>query len=146
MRREQGSLKPRVEVETIIKEKAPTPMPEIVTEEPEFELDDIDTKILPPRPRYRKGKHEDEQFNKFVDMVRRLSINMILLDVLQVPTYSRYFNDIMGNKREIPLSTVKLTEECSAAIANEAPEKKRDPRMSYHPVLHWISYDRKSTL
>ena len=30
-------------------------MPEIVTEEPEFELDDIDTKILPPRPRYRKG-------------------------------------------------------------------------------------------
>ena len=43
--------KPRVEVETIIKEKAPTPTPEIVTEELEFELDDIDTKILPPRPR-----------------------------------------------------------------------------------------------
>ena len=42
--------KPRVEVETIIKEKTPTPMPEIVTEEPEFELDDIDTKILPPWP------------------------------------------------------------------------------------------------
>jgi len=41
--------KPRVEVETIIKEKAPTPTPEIVTEEPEFEIDDIDTKILPPR-------------------------------------------------------------------------------------------------
>ena len=33
-------------------------MPEIVTEEPEFELDDIDTKILPPRPRYLKGKHD----------------------------------------------------------------------------------------
>ena len=42
--------KPRVEVETIIKEKAPTHMPEIVTKEPEFELDDIDTKILLPRP------------------------------------------------------------------------------------------------
>ena len=52
---------------------------------------------------------------------------MPLLDALQVPTYSRYFKDIMGNKREIPPSTVKLTEECSAAIANEAPEKKRDP-------------------
>ena len=85
-------------METIIKDKVPTPTPEIVTEEPEFELDDIDTKILPPRPRYCK-----------------------------VPTYSRYFKDIMGNKREIPPSTVKLTEECSAAIANEAPEKKRDP-------------------
>ena len=33
----------------------------------------------------------------------------------------------MENKREIPPSTVKLTEECSSAIANEAPEKKRDP-------------------
>ena len=51
---------------------------------------------------------------------------MPLLDALQVPTYSHYFKDIMGNKREIPPSTVKLTEECSAAIANEAPEKKRD--------------------
>ena len=61
-------------------------------------------------------------------MVRRLSINMPLLDALQVPTYSLYFKDIMGNKREIPPSTVKLTEECSAAITNEAPEKKRDPR------------------
>ena len=60
-------------------------------------------------------------------MVRRLRINMPLLDALQVPTYSRYFKDIMGNKREIPPSTVKLTEECSAAIANEALEKKRDP-------------------
>ena len=71
-------------METIIKEKAPTPTPEIVTEELEFELDDKDTKILPPRPQYRKGKHEDEHFDKFVDMVRRLSINMPLLDALQV--------------------------------------------------------------
>ena len=63
-------------METIIKEKVPTPTPEIVTEEPEFELDDKDTKILLLRPRYRKGKHEDEQFNRFVDMVCRLSINM----------------------------------------------------------------------
>ena len=60
-------------------------------------------------------------------MVRRLSINMPLLDALQVPTYSHYFKDIMGNKREIPPSTIRLTEECSAAIANEALEKKRDP-------------------
>ena len=56
-------------------------------------------------------------------MARRLSINMPLLDALQVPTYYHYFKDIMGNKREIPPNTVKLTEECSAAIVNE----ERDP-------------------
>ena len=49
---------------------------------------------------------------------------MPLVDALQVPTYSRYFKYIMGNKREILPSTVKLTEECSTTIANEAPEKR----------------------
>ena len=52
---------------------------------------------------------------------------MPLLDTLQVSTYSRYFKDIMGNKHEIPPSTVKLTEECSVAIANEAPERRGTP-------------------
>jgi hypothetical protein len=33
-----------------------------------------------------------------VEVVRRLSINISLLDALQVPTYSRYFKDILANK------------------------------------------------
>ena len=51
---------------------------------------------------------------------------MPLLDALQVPTYSRYFKDILMNKREVPPSIVKLTKECSAAIADHTLEKKRD--------------------
>ncbi|XP_034592072.1 uncharacterized protein [Setaria viridis] len=59
-----------------------------------------------------------------------LNINMLLLDTLQVPTYNRYFKNILTNKREIPQFTIdhiKMTEECNAAITNQAPEKKRDP-------------------
>jgi hypothetical protein len=61
--------------------------------------------------------------------VRRLSINMQLLDALQVPTNSRYFKDILANKYEIEtlgVDHVKMSEQCSAAIANGL-EKERDP-------------------
>jgi hypothetical protein len=54
---------------------------------------------------------------------------MPLRDALQVPTYSRYFKDILANKYEIAtlrVDHVKMSEECSAAIANGL-EKQKDP-------------------
>jgi hypothetical protein len=55
---------------------------------------------------------------------------MPLLDALQVPTYSHYFKDILANKYEIASlgeDHVKMSEQCSAAIANGL-EKQKDPR------------------
>jgi hypothetical protein len=54
---------------------------------------------------------------------------MPLLDALQVPTYSRYFKDILANKYEIAtlgVDHVKMSEQCSAATANGL-EKQKDP-------------------
>jgi hypothetical protein len=54
---------------------------------------------------------------------------MPLLDALQVPTYSRYFKDILANKYEmetLEVDHVKMSEQCSAAIANGL-EKQKDP-------------------
>jgi hypothetical protein len=54
---------------------------------------------------------------------------MPLLDALQVPTYSRYFKDILANKYEIStlgVDHVKMSEKFSAAIANGL-EKQKDP-------------------
>jgi hypothetical protein len=54
---------------------------------------------------------------------------MLLLDALQVPTYSRYFKDILANKYEIAtfgVDHVKMSEQCSAAIANGL-ENQKDP-------------------
>jgi hypothetical protein len=64
-----------------------------------------------------------------VKVVRRLNINIPLLDALQVPTYSRYFKDILANKYEIAtlgVDHVKMSEQCSAVISN-GPEKQGDP-------------------
>jgi hypothetical protein len=117
-------LKPSAEAEEIVKEKVTG----IVTEEPEFEMPEEDTRIPQLKTCYFRGKL-DNHFEKFVEVVRRLSINMPLLDALQVPTYSRYFNDIPTNKYEIAtlgVYHVKMFEGCIAAIANGL-EKQKDP-------------------
>jgi hypothetical protein len=116
-------LKPSVEAEEVAKEKVTG----IITEEPEFEMPEEDMRIPQLKPRYFRGKL-DNHFEKFVELVRRLSINMPLLDALQVPTYSRYFKDILANQYEIAtlgVDHVKMSE-CSAAIANGL-EKQKDP-------------------
>jgi hypothetical protein len=89
-------LEPSVGTEEFSKEEVTG----IATEEPEFEMPGESTRIPQLKPRYFQGKLNNH-FEKFVEVVRRLSINMPLLDDLQVPTYSCYFKDILANKYEI---------------------------------------------
>jgi hypothetical protein len=108
--RSAGARKPKPSAET--EGFAKGEVTKIVTEEPEFEMPEEDTKILQLKPRYFRGKL-DNHFEKFVEVMRRLSINMPLLDVLQVPTYSHYFKDILANKYEIAtlgVDHVKMSE------------------------------------
>jgi hypothetical protein len=117
-------LKPSVGMEEFAKEEVTG----IVTKEPKFEMPGEDTRIPQLKPRYFRCKL-DNHFEKFVEVVRRLSINMPLLDALQVPTYSRYFKDVLANKYDIAtlgVDHIKMSEECSAAIANGL-EKQKDP-------------------
>ena len=47
---------------------------------------------------------------------------------MQVPTYAKYLKDILNNKKPMPSAEiVHMTEECSAAILNQPPQKKKDP-------------------
>ena len=70
----------------------------------------------------------DEQFARFVEMIKKIHVNVPLLDVMHVPTYARYIKDIINNKRPLPtMEVVKLTEECSTAILNQPPKNKEDP-------------------
>jgi hypothetical protein len=126
LERSAGARKPKpsIEMEKFTKEE----VTEIVTEEPEFEMPGEDTKIPQLNPRYFRGKL-DNHFENSVEVVHRLSINMPLLDALQVHTYYRYFKDILANKYEIAtlgVDHVKMSEQCSAAIANGL-EKQKDP-------------------
>ena len=89
-------------------------------------------KIFMTRPSYlfhveMKAKMDD-QFGKFVEVIQKLYINIPLLDAIQVPSYAKYLRDILNNKRPLPTTKViKVTEQCSAAILNTSPIKKKDP-------------------
>jgi hypothetical protein len=62
-----------------------------------------------------------------VEVIQKLYVNIPLLDAIQVPTYAKYIRDILYKERPLPSTEViKLTKECSAAIPNKLPEKKKD--------------------
>jgi hypothetical protein len=87
-----------------------------------------DTNFL-PFPHRNRRIQTDEQFDKFIEVIQKLYINIPLLDAIQVPTYAKYLRDILNKKRPLPTTEViKLTKECSATIFNISPTKKKDPR------------------
>ena len=60
--------------------------------------EDHDTTTLPFLERRRRPV-ADEQFGKFVEVIKKLYVNMLLLDTTQDPMYTKYLKDILGNKR-----------------------------------------------
>ena len=65
---------------------------EVGPQEQELQRDFHDTTFLPFPRRNRKAKI-DEQFGKFIEVIQKLYINILLLDVIQVPTYAKYLKD-----------------------------------------------------
>jgi hypothetical protein len=121
-----GARKPKPS--TKAEEFAKKDVTEVITEETMFEMPGEDTKIPQLKLRYFQGKLYNH-FEKFVEVVHRLSINILLLEALQVPTYSRYFKDILANKYEIAtirVDDIMMSEQCSAAITNRLV-KQGDP-------------------
>ncbi|XP_066342199.1 uncharacterized protein [Miscanthus floridulus] len=89
--------------------------------------DFVDTSYLSFPTRKRK-QVVDEQFARFIEMIEKIHVSVPLMDILHVPSYAKYIKDIINNKWSLPSTkVVKLAEECSAAILNRLPEKKKDP-------------------
>jgi hypothetical protein len=108
-------------------EKKNDEVEEIEPQAQEMMQDFHDMTLLPFPRRNRKAKM-DELFGKFIEVIQKLYINILMVDAIQVPTYAKYLRDILNNKRPLPTTEViKLTEECSVAILNTSPVKKKDP-------------------
>jgi hypothetical protein len=59
---------------------------------------DISDTHLLPFPHQAKKPVEDEKFSRFVEVIRRMYVHILMLDVVQVPTYARYLEDILNQK------------------------------------------------
>lgn len=91
-------------------------------------LEFADTSFLQFPSRARK-RTVNEQFVRFVEMIKKIHAGVPLIDVLHVPSHAKYIKYIINNKRSLPTTEViKLTEECSVAILNHLPKKKNDLR------------------
>ena len=54
---------------------------------------------FPPKPSKKK---DDEDFERFAEMIRPIFLRMRLTDMLKVNPYAKYMKDIVTNKRRIP--------------------------------------------
>ncbi|XP_062086044.1 uncharacterized protein LOC133792143 [Humulus lupulus] len=85
----------------------------------------IDHHVRIPYPK-RLCKHNlDKQFAKFLDVFKKLHINIPFIEALeQLPNYVKFMKEILYNKRKMgDYETVVLTEECSAILQRKLPQK-----------------------
>ena len=54
---------------------------------------------FPPKPSKKK---DDEDFERFAEMIRPIFLRMRLTDMLKMNPYAKYMKDIVTNKRKIP--------------------------------------------
>ena len=76
-----------------------------------------------PYPQRLKKHKLDKQFTKFMEVFKKLHINIPFADALeQKPSYVKFMKDILSQKRRLAdFETVNLTEECSAILQRKLP-------------------------
>ncbi|XP_052209216.1 uncharacterized protein LOC127812732 [Diospyros lotus] len=93
---------------------------------------------VPPLPfPQRLKQHQNQQFAKFFKMLKKLHINIALVDsITQVPSYAKFLKEILANKRKLAeFETIKLSEECFAIVQNKLPQKLKDPGSFIIPCI-----------
>lgn len=92
------------------------------------DLNKIGVKDAPPS-RCVIGDEIDEKRNKFMDIFKKVNINISLLDALSnMPGYEKFLRDVVHNKKKFgEFETIMLSEECSAILQKKLTNKKNDP-------------------
>ncbi|KAG9453456.1 hypothetical protein H6P81_006360 [Aristolochia fimbriata] len=86
---------------------------------------EINVDTLPYPERAKKDKLEDK-FSKFIDIFKKLEINISFVEALmQMSQYTKFLKEVLSGKRRIEeQGTVILTESCSAILKNQLPKLK----------------------
>ncbi|XP_070041493.1 uncharacterized protein [Nicotiana tomentosiformis] len=107
-------------------------LPEQVVEKaPNKEKTPSSGKKLTPAPfpqRLAKQK-KDDQYRKFMEMLRQIQLNISLMDALrEMPGYTKMMKHLMSQKFDFQdLSTITLTQTCSAVVTRPMAQLLSDP-------------------
>ena len=80
-------------------------------------------------PRRLKKSKLEKQFAKFLDIFKKLHINIPFMEALEnMPSYVKFMKKVLTSKRKFEeYGTITLTEECSAILQKKLPLKLQDP-------------------
>ena len=87
--------------------------------------------IPPPFPSRLEVSKKKEEEKEFLDIFRKIEINLPLLDALkQLPKYAKFLKDVCTNKRKLKGNEkVLMSENVSAVLQRKMPPKCKDPGM-----------------
>mgnify|MGYP001792221646 FL=1 len=81
-----------------------------------------------PFPQRLAKEKLEQRYGKFLDLLKTLHINIPFLEAIsEIPSYAKFFKDILSNKRRLEPKVVALSRECSAILQQKLPPKMQDP-------------------
>ena len=82
-----------------------------------------------PFPRRLQKARREEQFSKFLEIFKKIEINIPFVDAInQMSNYAKFLKEILSKKKKIAeKGIVNLTATCSAVIQRSLPAKMKDP-------------------
>ncbi|XP_070039207.1 uncharacterized protein [Nicotiana tomentosiformis] len=111
-------------------QKEVNPSREYIINIPELAVQKAKAPMLRPPPPYAKRlakQNSGNQFKRFIDMMKSLSINVPLVEALeQMAGYEKFMKDLVTKKRSMNCETIKMTHQVSAIVHSIAP-KLEDP-------------------
>ena len=82
----------------------------------------------PPFPLRFVKKTEDNKYKRFITMLKQLSINVPLIEVLeQMPGYAKFMKDMVTKKRSVNFEDDDRMQHYSAIATRSLVQKKEDP-------------------
>ncbi|XP_050877457.1 uncharacterized protein LOC127081219 [Lathyrus oleraceus] len=114
----------KIKENEVVREEVVAPKP--IVKETVIELKPV-VKLHFPTRNKKKGQHE-KNFEKFLELFKKLEINIPLLEALeQMPTYAKFMKDIISKRRTTNTNPIILIETCSAILQGmKIPIKKKD--------------------
>ena len=118
--KEKPSVTEEVEAEKVIQpsQSDDTNKEQLKEKQSEENTTEAKASLPVPYPQRLKKHKLDKQFTKFMDVFKKVHINIPFADALeQMPSYVKFMKDILSQKRRLAdFETVNLTEECSAIL------------------------------
>ncbi|XP_057452670.1 uncharacterized protein LOC130744511 [Lotus japonicus] len=90
-----------------------------------------------PFPKALVKKNLEKQFFKFLEVFKKLQINIPFSEALEhMPAYSKFMKEILSRRRKLSEvdETIMMSEECSAILQRKLPQKIKDPGSFTLPV------------